>query len=347
MALSLYERKIRENRRDLLRLDNRARSELERAYVQGRQQVRADLKRATSDLADLPADSMFDRRGRFTDRGQVQWRAERLGSLERQIDDELARLTRTSEQVILQGQGQAARMGAQQAAGLIEAAAPSLEGLFSRLQIGAIEESVGMLSNNSPLRTLLNDQGLDAGRQARDVLTNAVAQGTGPRQVAKELAAILRRSEWRAEQTARNAMLDSHRLASLRTYAENASVLSGWYWISALGPRSCLACVNRHGSEWPLSQQFMPRHVACRCSAAPIVRGSPSPLSETGPEWFDRQPAETQRAMMGNRAFDLFQRGEVALRDFEGYHTDSVWGPSFYERSLREVLSRRGGRRAA
>ncbi len=325
MALSLYERTIRQNRRALLALDNRARSDLERAYAQARQQIRADLNRALSQPGEIGP-------GR-------QFRIERLGSLERQIDAELVRLTRFTEAVTVNGQRQAVQMGLTQATGLIEAAAPELGASFSRLPVAAFEESIGLLSNGSPLRDLLNDQGLDAGRQARDVLTNAVAQGTGPRQVAKELASILSRSQWRAEQTARNVLLDSHRLASLRTYAANGDILDGWIWTASLSSRTCLACVALHGHAFSLREQFMPRHVACRCSPRPKLKAmfGPMPRLESGDAWLDRQPIETQRTMLPVALFDDYQAGVIRISDFVEPVPSRRWGLSYRESTITEA----------
>jgi hypothetical protein len=68
---------------------------------------------------------------------------------------------------------------------------------------------------------------------------------------------------------------------------------------------------------------------------------------ETGPDWFARQPAATQRAMLPSaEAFAAYQRGEVTLDDFRGVRRSRVWGTSYIQRSGVRAIARAKGRAA-
>ena len=82
----------------------------------------------------------------------------------------------------------------------------------------------------------------------------------------------------------------------------------------------------------------------CRCIPSPV---SPYVTVESGPDWFARQPASTQRAMMPSQdAYDAWQRGDVTLNDFRGVRRSRVWGSSYVQRSGAGALTRAKGRAA-
>jgi SPP1 gp7 family putative phage head morphogenesis protein len=182
--------------------------------------------------------------------------------------------------------------------------------------------------------------------RVRNALTAGVALGTNPRVVAVEVRRALGTSAVRALTISRTSILGAYRTASLETYRANSDIVTGWIWTAAKQSRTCLACIARDGSEWPLDT-FMPAHVNCRCTLRPRVKswkelgfeGIPErPQPETGAAWFARQPEDVQRVMMGPTAFDLFKQGRVKLDDFVGTKRNATWEASTYQRSLKEIL---------
>jgi SPP1 gp7 family putative phage head morphogenesis protein len=334
VALSALERRQREYRRLLLLHDQAARDELHRAYAHAKDAIEARLRQLYAQGVDP---DRFD--------------AARLAELLRQIDDELLRLAAQAEAHIISGQRVTARIGAQQALGLIDVQVPGLEASFTRLPTAAFAEMVGQTSQGSPLRTILARNGSDALEAAKRSLVAAIAQGTGPREVGRELRRVLNQSAWRAEVTARNALLDAHRSAALQTYAANSDVLSGWVWTAALSSRTCLGCLALHGTEFLLTEQFFPRHPACRCTPTPRVKGmfgDQAPF-ESGESWLNRQSREVQRAMIPDGLWLDWESDVIRLEDFVTVQRSRTWGKSYRQATsaeAREHAARRG-RRAA
>lgn len=337
---------MRSFRKRLLDEEQSTRNQLAAAYRQSLRSITRGIAEATRELSGMGPEPMFDPRGRFTDRGQIEWRRDRLRALERQIVDEIARLTDESAARIANGQRTMTQLGSEHAAGLVQAQAPELAASFVQLPRAAFATMVGA-TEAGPLRDLLARHGAVAADEGATILRNAIAEGVGPREVARQLRRLFGVAQWQAERIARTEMLKVYRAAALEQYAANSDIVRGWVWMSTLSSRTCLNCLSRHGSEWPMTTRFFPGHPSCRCSPAPLLRGADNPIATSGASWFETQPEVTQRTMMGPKAFDLYQRGEVALADFEGYRDDRTWGPMTYQRSVKEITSAGRQRRAA
>ena len=345
MALSAYERTVRRFRADLLRDEGATRSQLAAAYRASLRSIERGIAEASQQFAGMEPEPMVDRRGRFTDRGQVEWRRDRLRALERQIEDELIRLTDESATLIADGQRRMTRLGPEQAAGLVEAQAPDLSASFTQLPAQAFESMVGA-TETGPLRDLLGRYGAVAASDASDVLRDAIAQGWGPRETGRRLRKVLGVAQWKAEQLARDQQIRAFRESSLDTYRANADILRGYRRRATLSARTCSPCLALDGRFYPLNEA-MSSHVCCRCYLEPLLRDpyAPPPIVETGAEWFDRQDELTQRRILGPGKARLYQAGEITLSDLVAEWFDAMWGPQIGEVPLREVIER--GRRAA
>lgn len=325
MAVSAYERTVRRFRAELLSAEGQTRKDLAVAY-------RAAQRSITARLANMPDDPTFRRL--------------RLQELQRQIERELVRLTDESAALIANGQRTMTRLGPEQAAGLAQAQAPELSASFAQLPRAAFENMVGA-TEAGPLRDLLARHGAVAADEAATILRNAIAEGIGPREIARQLRRLFGVAQWQAERISRTEMLKAFRTAALENYAANPDIIRGWVWTSTLSSRTCLNCLSRHGSEWPMTTRFFPGHPSCRCSPAPLLRGADNPITTVGESWFEAQPVAVQRQMMGPTAYSLYERGAVALTDFEGSRDDRVWGPMTYQRSVKEITAAGRRRRAA
>lgn len=333
------------HRARIARREGRARQGLADAYGAAGREAQRRLDALPAEIARLSPDGpaeMFDARGRFTDAGQRQWAAQRYRALIPRIDAEIARVVADQAAALAAGQRATVGIAAEMAADLLGAAAPDLVGSFVVLPTAQVEAMAGLLSDGSPLRALLAEQGAEAATLAAEKLTTAAALGLGPREVGEEIARILGRASWRGEQLARNALLDAARTAALDTYAMSPHLLGGWIWTSARGLRVCLACLALDGTTFPLSVRFMGRHVACRCSPRPSVRGRPDGI-ETGAEWFARQSAGVRGTMIPAALYDEVESGAVALGDFVVREDHPRWGTSYRQGSVTEVRRNAAG----
>lgn len=121
--------------------------------------------------------------------------------------------------------------------------------------------------------------------------------------------------------------IEENRAKANRGYREHAAVVEGWIWLAPLQARSCLLCILRNGTEYPVTQDFEPCHEGCRCTSIAKTRslaeivGDPSipdtrPKIEPGDIWFVRQPVATQRSIMGDEAFERWQASGLGLREY-------------------------------
>lgn len=331
---SRIETAIARYRSALDREDAEAQARLVRAYQAGQKRIQRRLDALAPLLADEPTPGRV-----FAD---ARYRA-----LLAQIEGELASLgaqlvteTTARQGTLVEATGDAART-------LVAAQRPELAADFARLPTRATQELVGSLADGSPLAETVGRRFGEARTAAEEALAAGIIAGEGPAVLARTLAGLTDGLMARHVMTlARTAPLQAFRTASLLTYAENADVLSGWQWAATLSPTTCLACLNKHGTVYPLSVQFFGTHPRCRCSPVPIVRGRRALPLESGKAWFDRQPVAVQRRQMGERAWQSYQAGEIRFADFLGERDDPDWGAQIYERSLAEML-RRGVQRPA
>lgn len=268
-------------------------------------------------------------------------REEQLRSLERQLVAEVTQIARSANGQISAAQWRAISLAEQHARAAIEAAAGDMVGVlpsFGLLPAEAVRDLVGRLGNGQPLAALLDELGPAASASAREAIASGVILGEGPGTIARRMRAAFGGNSVRALRVARTSVLQSYREANRASYAASG-VVRAYRWLSAKSSRTCLACLARDGSEWPLNTP-MPVHVSCRCTLVPILHAEfgPTPVGETGAQWFEKQSADTKRSMMSGVAFRALQAGEVALEDFAGTARAGRWGRQTYLRSVTQIL---------
>jgi hypothetical protein len=299
--------------------------------------IQADLMRETQRLADRITAAVAD--GQEINKAWLL-REDRYHTLLAQVQTQVDRYAVLVGHVVIAGQAAAVTealtvSGQQIAAGLVSA---GVAVDFNRLPVAATTDLVGRLSDGSPLGELLGTFGTNARQAASEALISGLGRGIGPRSIAPVVRQALSSTPVRALTISRTAVLDSYRGAMFRNYEANADVLSGWRWLCAKSARSCLACLVRDGTVYPLGTP-MDRHVNDRCTAEPVVKGRDPSDRQTGAEWFAAQDEATQQNIMGDKAHAAYKAGDVALSDFVGTQHHARWGTSIRVKSLREVLA--------
>lgn len=329
---SLFEQ-ARDFRRALLARDSAAAAHLTAAYGEVYRDIQRRVEGLTADIEAARA------RGEEVN---AYWLAQRdrLGSLVRQVEAETARFSILAQGVITSAQADLAGLAQGHARDLVSLSAGAQNPfLFARLNTAAVENVVGFLSPGAPLNRLLDRLAGSAAERVRQKLVTAVALGRPARRVASEVREALGGNLTQALGLARTSIVGAYRASTLETYRANADVVKAWRWLAAKSLRTCLNCLARDGTVWPLSKP-MPAHWNCRCTFVPVVAGQ-TWRRQTGEEWFAAQPADAQRSMMGARAHEHYARGEVSLSDFAGQRKDKALGTVTYQRSLKEVLERK------
>jgi SPP1 gp7 family putative phage head morphogenesis protein len=321
----------------LLRRDVAAQSRLLAEYSRVFGRILRQLARLNQQIEDARA------RGETVD---FAWllRQERYAALLNQVDDEFRKFADYTERVITAQQADAVQSARADSQALMNAAASEagISATFNRLPASAVENLVGFLSDGSPLSTLLNSFGPVARQKAEGVLIEAVALGRNPRAIQTALAEALGVNRRRALAIARTETIRAYREATHRSFQQDSDVLEGWYWLAAKSSRTCAACLALDGTFHKLNER-MAAHVNCRCTQIPGIKGEPSPIEQTGSQWFAQQDAKTQADILGSpAAAEAYRAGQVRLEDFVGLDRNPRWGDSYHQIGLKRALAGEG-----
>jgi SPP1 gp7 family putative phage head morphogenesis protein len=320
----------REFRADVLRGDKQMLSQLSSAYEQIARRLERELRELTREI------EAARRAGKTVNRDWLR-RSFRYQQLIRQAQAEINGFARYASPFIQSNQRSAIRLGQSHSADLIQAADVDLT--FVRLPTSAIEELVGVLGDGSPLDDTLKKFGVEAASDIRKKLIEGLGAGKGPRSIAREISGAIDAPRWRALAIARTETMRAYRQSSLATYAENEDMVSGWTWISTQSVRTCAACWALHGTVFPLSKQFFPSHVSCRCTSIPNVRGVKSNV-QSGTALFGQLPAAQQATILGPSRYEMFRAG-TPLEDFVILTRDKDWGGAYQVRPLYKLKNRK------
>ncbi|MDP9353335.1 MAG: phage head morphogenesis protein, partial [Chloroflexota bacterium] len=231
-------------RRRLLAHDADAAITLVQAYRQAQKRLDDQIEALARQIAAQQAAGETVTRGRLL-------RMERYRALERQILDEVRRLTAMAEGVISGGQALAVDLGAE--AALQTALSSAGVGVvWNRLPTGAFEQLVGALSDGSPLRDLLDELPEATARNVRDRLLQGLALGYNPRKIAALGRNELGLTEQRLLTISRTEIARAYRAATLETYRANSHLIEGWRWVAAKSFRTCPACLAMDGKVFEL-----------------------------------------------------------------------------------------------
>jgi len=168
-----------------------------------------------------------------------------------------------------------------------------------------------------------------------NLITLGVSLGTSIADLASQIGQALMETLYRALTIASETMIDAFRDAVSAAY-QATDTLSGWVWTANLGS-SCLACTAMHGTVHPASED-MESHVGCQCIAEPLTPDNQD--EESGVDWFDSQDEATQRDILGNARYDLYQNG-VSLQSMMGTKHDPTYGRSLFVKPLKELTKAR------
>lgn len=177
--------------------------------------------------------------------------------------------------------------------------------------------------------------------------------GSDERAILGMLQLGLAKAMTEAMKLARTAILWTYRAATHANYLVNGDLISGWLWWAQLDERTCLSCINMHGSFHLITEILIDHHFG-RCTPLPVVRPwgeigvdyegdweDPLAEIEPGQAWFEALPVDQQEKMMGKAKYAAWKDGLFKFSDLSYAYTDPVWGLMLREASLKELLSTR------
>lgn len=260
-----------------------------------------------------------------------------LRVLESAVSDEAAAL-----------QSAGIRTGVQSGAELLNAGGVGIQ--FNQPLVQAIEASIDYVDSPA-FQSAVGRLGVYHADQVGDLIIAGIAQGRNPREIAALVSDyfVNRRSPLN---DAYNLVQTTHVYSARRGVQEvfRETGVEQWVWSANIGsPRTCRACVAMHGTRHPVDEVLNDHHRG-RCAMVPVTptwaqlgfAGGVDPVIEPGVEWFNRQPADVQREVIGNNAlFEAIQRGEVQFspETIVGTYENDIFGEMRRARSYREIVN--------
>lgn len=153
----------------------------------------------------------------------------------------------------------------------------------------------------------------------------------------------------RALTVARTEMLDAYRQADKTTRKENASIIRGWVWATALDKRTCPACLAMNGREFPNDVAGPEGHQNCRCTSIPLTRSfkslglnvpePPSPVLDAQ-AWYRNLDTASQKAIMGPTRWEMLNRDPDLWDSLASKKSNSGWRDSHVTTPIINLVRR-------
>lgn len=200
----------------------------------------------------------------------------------------------------------------------------------------------------------------EAANAVRRELIRSVAVGSNPRQAARRM---VDRAEGkfnggltRAMRLARTEMLDAHRAGAKAGQDRHAETLQGWVWMCHLGPRTCPACLVRHGTVYSLETPGPDDHPQGRCSRLPKTKtwadlgidlDEPADSLPDARAWFDALPEANRLAILGRERLRMLRAGEIAWDNLAMVRRNHEWRDSLQVTPVKQLGQPSRGRAAS
>jgi SPP1 gp7 family putative phage head morphogenesis protein len=330
---------IEQFRRELLRKERAAASQMVRAYGQTWQRIQDRLKELDAEYKVIKA---------IDGRPSWEWiyESNRLKAFRAQVERELSQFAEYAEQTVRAEQQAAIGAAGQQAQKVVKAMVGTETG-WNAFDPGAVEALVGLSQADSPLHQLLLSIQADGAQGAEDALVQGMLLGQNPRDVAGALKSALGIGLSRALTIARTETLRAHREATRASYRANNDLVGGWIWHSAADGRTCGCCWAMHGTEHKLDEELN-GHPNCRCAMVPVLKlpewmtpppGDPR-VTNKGVDLFAKLPADQQIRVLGPAKWMAWKDGKFTLTDLVGVRESPVWGSMRVEKSLAGMVGK-------
>ncbi|MFA7302063.1 MAG: phage minor head protein, partial [Candidatus Shapirobacteria bacterium] len=231
-------------------------------------------------------------------------------------------------------------MGEKDAARMVGAALtgqPVILPGFNRLNQDAIIALLGFLSPEGELYKRVGELAGATSDYVIEKLLEGVTLGYNPKKIARAFGDAYGRGLTDALRMVRTVQLYSYREANRASYSVNQNAVSGWIWGATLDGLTCPACLAMHGTLHKLDERLNGHH-NCRCAMIPVTTIFPPAITETGEEWFSKQPEAKQRALLGGQYYDAWKGGAYKFSDLAGTHTDKVYGDMRVREPLWKLL---------
>ena len=265
----------------------------------------------------------------------MQWK-----SLQEQMIEELTGIQAITRDMLQEQGALNVAMGERDAARMVGAALtgqPMILPGFNRLNQDAIIALLGFLSPEGELYKRVGELAGSTTDYVIEKLTEGVTLGYNPKKIARAFGDAYGRGLTDALRMVRTVQLYSYREASRASYTANSDVVKGWQWGATLDGLTCPACIALHGTVHEMAERLNGHH-NCRCAMIPITILFPPAISETGEEWFGKQPEAKQRTLLGRDYYDAYKGGAYKFGELSAEHEDNVYGTMRVKAPLWKLL---------
>lgn len=267
------------------------------------------------------------------------YRLARFQSLMRDIEKEIVRFQEYLRTEILSAAELSFTTGNKQAMRLMEEllAENGITAQLGKLPAGSFEAMVAFLQDNSPLWKRIQELAGQTALYVREALLDGIALGYNPRKVARMIQEGFGRGLTDALRMTRTAQLWAHREATRANYMNNADVIDGWVWFATLDETVCASCVAQHGTIHPLDETLNDHHNG-RCVPLPYIEAFGNPVTETGQEWFEKQPEAVQKTLLGKGKYEAWKDNKFSFSQLSREVENDVYGLMRTETPLKDLV---------
>ncbi len=174
------------------------------------------------------------------------------------------------------------------------------------------------------LKDWLSDAEAGAAKRVRDTLRQGFVEGRSVTALVREIRGtrangyrdgVLEISRRGAEAMVRTALTHTAAVSAKETY--EAMGVEEATFLAVLDSRTTLTCANLNGQTFKLERfPWPPRHINCRSTSMPVVKGMPKVEAPSYADWLKRQKDEVQNDILGARKAQLFRSGRLTLDRF-------------------------------
>jgi hypothetical protein len=215
---------------------------------------------------------------------------------------------------------------------------PALSAVWRNLNPRAVETLVSYFSEGSALMKRLDKLAGENALNVANTIIDNVALGKNPKTIAGLIRSSLGGGLTDALRMTRTVQIYSYREANRASYVANSDIVTGWYWMSALDPNSCMSCISLHGS-FHTNDETLDDHHNGFCTMIPATKGSPNPFGENaGQKWFENLSEAEQRKYMGDGKFEAWKDNKFSFDQLSTTKTNDVFGDMRTETSLKDLI---------
>jgi hypothetical protein len=193
------------------------------------------------------------------------------------------------------------------------------------------------LRRDGPLFAKINAlSGFHAEQIAAGILER-VGEGMNPATIARWIEDAYGMGLTDSMRMCRTVQLYSYRQANAAVQMANSDVLQGLVWCAELDDVTCDSCIALHGQVFDVGTICDDHHNG-RCALLPWVIGAPSPIEQTGEDWFNAQDEKTQKNIMGEGKWQAWSDGKFEFSQLSTTYEDDVFGTMRGSSTLGSLL---------